>query len=366
MKRITIAFASVAFLLAGCAQEIETTVPQITITPTSGEKVVSVKANVQETKVSADNVGTFNWQVGDVITVVTNNDNIRQFTTTDSGTSADFTGQIPEADEVGKYAMYPASEDHFADGDELLFHLDDEIVWSADASNMPMLGKISGLGASFKAVGGVFKLVCFNIPAEADYLLFSATNKQITGNFSIADASIAAPVITTAAKSSGNNELIINFSANYSASKVFYIPLPTGTIDGFTVSLLDDQLDEVFSTTTGTSLTVTANKLIIGPALNCDPVDVIFSEDFSSYDAEAVPTGVVNGVTYSCTNGGGTTQIYEANLAGGLLRVTFIPSTVIQWSLRSESLLTILVLASMTLLLRVNISERLRTESLSA
>lgn len=332
MKRIYLAFTFVVLLLAGCAQEIETTVPKINITP--GEKIVSVKASVKDTKVSSDNVGFFSWQVGDSITVVTDHDNIRQFFTADSGISADFSGQIPGEDEVGKYALYPASRGHFADDNELLFHIDNEIVWIDDASNMPMLGKISGGGASFKAVGGALKLICFNIPAEADYLLFSATNKQISGDFAIADASIASPVIATAAKSSGNNELLIDFSANYSASKVFYIPLPTGTIDGFTVSLLDDQYDELFSKTTEASLDVTANKLIIGPALNCASMPVIWREDFYGYAADdnwtggnsaaIITTGTHAGhasgdsdITYTTTNGNSTTKLYDASDAGG-------------------------------------------------
>ena len=199
---------------------------------------------------------------------------------------------------------------------------------------MPMLGKISGGGAAFQAVGGALKLICFNIPAEADYLLFSATNKQISGDFAIADASIASPVIVTDTKSSGNNELLIDFSANYSASKVFYIPLPTGTIDGFTVSLLDDQLDEVFTNTADASLTVTANSLIIGPALNCDPVEILWREDFTGYAADKnwtggnssaiVTTGDHSGhaygdpeITYTTTNGNSTTKLYDASDAGG-------------------------------------------------
>ena len=43
--------------------------------------------------------------------------------------------------------------------------------------------------------------------------------------------------------------------------------------------------------------------------------DIIWQEDFSSYVADAVPTSVT--YNYACENGGGTTKIYTANLAGG-------------------------------------------------
>ena len=309
MKKYYIALASAVLLFAGCSREIDVYEPE---NPTPGEKTVSVIANVDEelTKVSSDNAGAFKWQNGDVITIVTDNDNIRQFTTSDSGTSADFTGKIPDTDEVGKYAMYPASESHVASGDALTFHIDGDMTWNADASNMPMLGKISGGSATFQAVGGALKLVCFNIPAEADFLLFSATNKQISGDFAIADASIAAPVIATSAKAAGNNEILINFSANYSASKVFYIPLPTGTIDGFTVSLLDDQLDELFSTTTkaGVELGVVANKLIIAPAMNCASPTIIWKETFTGHTSiSSSSTSIQTGTGYDAIGDSGIT-----------------------------------------------------------
>ena len=43
--------------------------------------------------------------------------------------------------------------------------------------------------------------------------------------------------------------------------------------------------------------------------------DIIWSEDFSTYEADAVPTGGT--YSYACENGGGTTKIYEQALAGG-------------------------------------------------
>lgn len=50
-------------------------------------------------------------------------------------------------------------------------------------------------------------------------------------------------------------------------------------------------------------------------SFNAMAEDIIWSEDFSSYKADDVPTG--DTFSYACENGGGTTKIYEANLAGG-------------------------------------------------
>lgn len=314
MKKFYFALAAAAAIFAGCSKEVDN--PKVEpVVP--NEKATSLKASVgdSETKVSSDNTGLFKWQNGDVITVVTKEGEIRHFETSEDGTVALFSGTIPEGDEIGGYAFYPASISHVAVEKNISFNLDDDVKWKADASNMPMLGKVSGASASFKAVGGVLKLILFNIPSEADYLQFSATNKQITGAFEIEDATIDDPVIVTAAKGGNNNELLINFADDYSPSKVFYIPLPTGTIDGFTVAVLDDNLDELFSVTSDKELAVAANKLIIAPAMNCSTATVLWSEDFSSYSTGNVPSGGT--YSYVCVDGGSDTKIYDEKLANG-------------------------------------------------
>lgn len=300
--------------------------PEIPAQVETSEKQVSIHASVKETKVLADNAGAFRWQNGDKITVVTAADVIRDFTTTDTDTEADFSGTIPDADNVGAYALYPASDNHVAVGDMLAFNLDAEVVWNPNTSNMPMLGKISGSSASFKAVGGVLKLVLYNIPAEADYLKFVSKTKKITGAFDIDDASAANVVIeTSAAGTEAEKELLIDFSGDYSDRKVFYIPLPTGTIDGFTINLLDSGKNVIFTQTTkdGVNLVVAVNHLILGPALNCAKDVLLWEETFELYNANEVPSGEEGtgfggaDITYSCTDGGTATKIYNEALAEG-------------------------------------------------
>lgn len=329
MKKIYFALAAVAAFFAGCSNEVEPEQPTPVIVI---EKNVSLSASVGDplTKVSSDNAGIFKWQSTDKITAVTNGDAIRQFEAgviEEAGTSAVFNGSVPDGSSI-TYALYPASESHKASGNNITFHLDENVTWNADASGMPMLATVTGASASFKSVGGVLKLILFNIPDDADYLKFSATNKKITGDFTIANASVENPVITTDTASDGNNELIIDFSANYSASKVFYIPLPTGEIDGFTVSLYKNlsDADPLFSVTSQKKIVMAANKLIIAPVMNCAKATVLWSEDFSQYSANDVPSGEEGSgygnvtVTYSSTNGAGTspgtTKIYNENTAG--------------------------------------------------
>ena len=300
-----------ATVFASCDKVIEEAIVE---NPETVNNIVTLHANVgPDSKVQTDNAGVFTWQAGDVISVLNNSGAAFDFETTTAGTSVDFTGTFASGS-LGSYAMYPACDKHEAAGDDVNFSLPSTLDWSANASNMPMLGKISGSSANFQAVGGVLKLVCYNIPSGAEWLQFIATNKQITGDFLI-DGSEANPALVTAAKAGSNNELDIDFSANYSANKVFYIPLPTGTIDGFTVNILDDNLDELFSKTTTVNLVVGLNKLILGPALNCSPVTVLWSEDFSGYVADDVPNGKVGDVTYACTDGNSATKVYTTQIS---------------------------------------------------
>lgn len=324
MKNLNCLFVAVAVVaLTGCLKETE----KQEILPGTQEVKLRVDVNEPETKVSIDNAYAFAFQAGDVISVINSEGEPVEFATTTGGTSVDFTGTLPTGETVGAYAMYPANTDHLADGNELLFAIPGEITWKTDESYMPMLGKINNGSATFKAVGGVMKLIVYNIPISADYLLFSTNGQKISGVFTIADASVATPVITTGTGSGDESELLIGFANDYSVNKVFYIPLPTGTINGFSIEFLDDTMDVISgaSKTTTATLNITRNRIIIAPALNMAPATevVLWSEDFSQYSANDVPHGAQGvgynnaKIAYSVEDGGGTTTIFNDNLAHG-------------------------------------------------
>ena len=267
MKRMHYLLATAAILaVVGCAKEAEKEI----VNPESN--MVTLRASVEDTdtRVSIGNDYAFAFQSGDKVSVLTDGGEPVEFETSDSGTSATFEGTFGEGKSIGSYALYPASVNHMADGDEVLFYMNEELTWKADESYMPMLGKVESGNITFKAVGGVMKLIVYNIPSNAAYLQFTATNKKISGGFEITDASVENPVIVTAAKDASDDTMFIDFSEDYSVNKVFYIPLPTGTIDGFTISFLDGNFDDIegASKTTTANLNVTRNKIILAPALN--------------------------------------------------------------------------------------------------
>lgn len=274
MKKIVYAIAALAIIFTGCAKELDNS------TKDNFSKVrLHVKVADQMTKVSADNDGRYHWQAHDKISVLNDAGKAFEFETEEGGGDVDFSGTISTGD-LGSYAMYPSVSTNEAAGNTVSFHLPTTIDWVADATNMPMLGKIAENKATFRSVGGVLKLVCYNIPSGASWLQFTATSQKIVGEFLI-DGSEDYPVLETENTDKvGDKELSIDFSGHYSSNMVFYIPLPTGTINGFTVAFLDGELNELFTKTTVAAPTVARNQMIIAPALNCDSAeDAILTND---------------------------------------------------------------------------------------
>lgn len=266
MKKIVYAIAALALIFTGCAKELDNSTKDNFSTVR-----LHVKVADQLTKVSADNDGRYHWQGGDEITVFDDLGASFVFSTKNGGSDVDFGATSWSGEDLGKYAMYPASS-HSVSGDVVGFNLPSSYKWKANSTNMPMLGKINEDVATFKAVGGVLKLVCYNVPANAVKMEFSATNKKISGSFNIDNAAVDNPIIVTAAMAESNNKVSFDFTGDREDNMVFYIPLPTGTIDGFTVSFLSDVPEVVFTKTSTKSLSVSRNQMIIAPALNCTAV----------------------------------------------------------------------------------------------
>ncbi|MBR0297470.1 MAG: chitobiase/beta-hexosaminidase C-terminal domain-containing protein [Bacteroidales bacterium] len=309
--------AVVTFLTFSCSKDTEVQtpdkpVPVDPIVPT--EKSVVLSGAVDATKVSSDNNGAYKWQASDIITILTDNGNNREFTAEEAGISTDFSGHIPDADELeGGFALYPASENHSISGTTITFNMPNELAWGADASYMPMYAPITIVeqkpSASFKAVGGALKLILYNIPSGAAYLAFTAASVNIAGDFSL-DTTAETPVIS----GGESKEIDINFSDNYSANKVFYIPLPPVTLTGgFTISIFDDEANELFSVTSTKGITIGRNKLVIAPALNCSPAP----DDATLTNADLVSAAWSSGsyTTSSITNASGTWN-FNAAYAG--------------------------------------------------
>ena len=329
MKKTLYIFASLsAVLFASCAKEIEVKEEPVDDQVVTG---TTLRATVEgvDTKVSANAVGVYNWQASDKIAVLDDAGYVYEFTAASAGATSEF--NCASSITLGSYAAYPYSASFAASGDAVTFVIPSTITYSADATNMPILGKISGDVVTFKAVGGLLKLIVYGVPSGSTQLEFAAKAQKVSGNFAIADASVESPVIATTTKGESDNIITINYSGKYTSNMVFYIPLPTGTIEGF-----DLTFNDTGSTTKSVSkeLTVERNGIILAPTLNMFTPSTLFSETFttdiagsgtpasttvSAYNAEKKGQTVAGGATvdYSINSIEGTKVYVNENLAKG-------------------------------------------------
>lgn len=273
MKKTTFILTSlIAVSFAACQKNVEEKITELpedntaeVINPevTPGSILHAVVGNEADTKVSANAIGTYTWQTSDKIAVLDNNGDAFEFTASSAGTSVDFTSSSSIT--FGDYAAYPYSASFAAVGDYVEFFIPSTIEYSADATNMPMLGRISEGAATFRAVGGLLKLIVYGVPSDATSLEFSAKAQKISGGFDIDDASKDDAKIVTKTKGTGDNIITIDFTGKRSENMVFYIPLPTGTIEGFDLTFDDS---ERTSKSSSKILTVGRNDIIIAPTLN--------------------------------------------------------------------------------------------------
>lgn len=303
MKKSIIALMALATLFASCAKESELTPAK----PEQQQQLYTLHAKVSEaTKVSADNAGTFAWQAGDVISVLNNSNEPVDFTTPDGGAEVNFHGTVA-AENLGSYAFYPANDNHT----NTVFALGPELDWSANASNMPMVGPIVSETATFTAVGAVIKLICFNVPDDARLLQVTSLSKKIAGTFAFSGSPMA--IATVNSGTASEKTLTINFTADDIAdcngNMVFYVPVPSGELGKLTFALkATADGSALFSQQTKASITVAKNSIVSPPVLNCSTGILMWSETFKGYDSNDWTTEATINTT---------TLTYEAFAYGG-------------------------------------------------
>ena len=336
MKKSILLLASAAFLFAGCAKVVNEE-PKVVPEPEQTTQKVTLKASIGEsTRVSADAAGYYAWQPGDKIAVHVkgpDEDRIVPFTatTTSSATTTDFEGEMQTNEELGDYAFYPVGgtdAGHNVDSDgNIIFGLWPDYQYVKDATNMPMLGTITSSGASFKSVGGIIKLIVYNVPTGTDVLAFTVNdeNAKITGAFSITKDNEDNEVITLDSHEMGGDNVLYFYlweedeNHNYVRSlweqnMVFYIPLPCGTYHNFTFSFNDIRDDSGTPLSQTTSVTKSAsmgdnglqihrNEIIVPPALNLGGTEAkdLFMETFGDYTGSVVSYDFRGTTTYDGT-----------------------------------------------------------------
>ena len=236
------------------------------------------------------------------------------FTASASAASSAFTATTDKT--VGKYAIYPYDPsdaasftwEEDAGDDNMIIKLPGSYTYSDNTLNIPMLGTISGSSISFRSIGGVIRFTIDNIPASAESFWFTATNKNIAGDFLFV-ASAATPYVEMTSGTT-TNSIFVAFTPGSASSLTFSIPVPVGTIDGFTMELLNGELDPVASVTSTANINVARNQVITAPTWFIPNVDVVNRTltgigAGSGYDSWSGKSGSSSSAKYAGLSAGG-------------------------------------------------------------
>ena len=255
MKKIfTVPFLCLIASLFGCQME-EYAEPNVIAEQSMKTVSIAVGIDSQNTKASLDSqTGAFSWQNGDVISVLSTDGKFYDFILEEGKNekTAEFTGLIPETEDVTTVAVYPRITSNGADAVDFLsdnilhYVLPTEWDYVEGASNVPMVAsfKTGANHMSFKQVGGVMRFPVKNLPKEAEFVV-TMNDKTITGQFPVNINELGESAMTAGSEPS---VLTINYSSDIDyASTEINIPVPTGVYNNFKVEVKDASANVIFT-----------------------------------------------------------------------------------------------------------------------
>ena len=256
--------------------------------------------------------GALFWTGSDAFSVYTNYTESPWATFTLNGTGGNSNGTfsgtlLGENTKASQYAVYPNILNPSLNNGSLSVVMpteydygnksDSEFGQNGISFNAPMLAQFTEFDAtstpnlSFKHLGGVFCFKLVNIPAGTDKFVFSV-NKAITGSHTVDLTDTSKPFIKTVTgdteTATTNNEVTIKFTANETAAttRVFYVPVPTGTYGKFTWKVYDDTEEKSSFTSSETaSNEVGRGTLVKMPTFTCASASGTITTEVGSAEA---------------------------------------------------------------------------------
>lgn len=169
------------------------------------------------------------------------------------------------------YAVYPAGNHSYSE-EVVKIHLpsgygnaEEDYVPDTHASMIAVV-KPGNTHLEFKHVGGVMRFKVQNVPAGANQFVFTAADKDITGDFRVEKG------IITAGDKTSKNAVTIRFKTltKVAESMTFYVPLPVGTYAGYAVSIKGDNGLNLSFDGSGLQNSIARRSLLLMPTLVCD------------------------------------------------------------------------------------------------
>ena len=290
MKKSLFLMAAAAVLLAGCTKEMDSPVKETPL----GMKTVTLKASYDAdlTKTTYEGDKTLSWSAGDKIGVGVSVDGQIQTVafelTEGAGTpSGTFTGVIPENGEVTGTAFYPwngeQSDDAAVGGSNvggdgnIYFHLFPETAWTEDSAPLLLAAQFEDPDAIvFKQAAGAMKITLKDVPADADKVVLTVENKEISGWYALNPENAGTDAITTANSGTGTSQQAYTFdTAEDFRDMTFYFPLPAIELPSFNVELFAGS-SSLWRMSSTKSRAITRGKILRMPELTVEVLDRTF------------------------------------------------------------------------------------------
>lgn len=255
MKRISLyPFALSALLcLAGCADEDS-------FGPSSvrGDNSLLAVIEGQETDVvsrtAVDDAGRVTWIATDALGVYAAHTENALFSSTGSGASVVFKGNLSPADDAAEWAYYPYDANAVVNGQTLSFTLPDEYTYTGN-SHAPMLAvKGSEGNFEFKHLCGLLRITLGGgMPADADRFVITSVGDDAPALSGVATVSdVMATDATLALPKEGGRTITYTLGTLSSAEELqhFFVPLPVGSYPKLQVAFyLKDKSEPEFTRT---------------------------------------------------------------------------------------------------------------------
>lgn len=242
------------------------------------EVILSAELGDEDVKSAIDEDGGFYWTQGDKISVWAANETKGAFQifTLNSGagtTSATFRGiVVGEGMELSKCAIYPAGA-HKLNENILTVNLPEvyNLGTALSNTNAPMIAMLGyGETISFGHMAGLMTFSFQDVPAGVCTFVLTASDKDIAGDFEVdldgGLATIEAAPLTT------KNTVTVNFEPlSQSQDITINVPMPIGTYNGMSYSLLDGDGNVVAESSSKATNIVARKKQIVMPSVKFHP-----------------------------------------------------------------------------------------------
>ncbi len=227
------------------------------------------------------------WAAGDAIGVWTSDGKFTRFNIKageEGKSTANFSATLPAGVSVAGPAVFPYRTGHSYDPatNQLTYNQPVADDWAADVAKCHMAARFDGTGnLYFKHLDGILRISVYNIPASATRLRITASDHAINGIF-IVDMNADTPQISAPSGSGSGFNMKLNDNNTGEVGKGFVVnyPLPAGTYNNLTLSLLDSDQSPIEGYTRGiSSVTIDRKEMVRMSEVTFDTVVLVNNEE---------------------------------------------------------------------------------------